>query len=109
MSVKIGCDVRFRKWSKRFLFEHKWMMEEDFYRVMDQWKDNGNIVDLPSKLSHFSGSLSLWAGYRFSELPRKIELLHKELNGLIKPTLANLNYAHIYELEHNIEKLVLQE
>lgn len=65
VSMKIGCDVSFRKGPKRILFEHKWMMEEDFNRVMDQWKDNGNIVELPSKLSHFSDSLRVWPGYLF--------------------------------------------
>lgn len=54
-----GCTVRLRKGPKRFLFEHKWMLEEDFHLIMDNWNQIHNSVDLPTKLSRFSGSLKL--------------------------------------------------
>ncbi|XP_073291073.1 uncharacterized protein [Primulina huaijiensis] len=54
-------------------------------------------------------SLRDWVGSRFSNIPRQIEALRKELNELIQPHKANLNAGRISQLEHLIEKLVLQE
>ncbi|XP_073041675.1 uncharacterized protein [Primulina eburnea] len=82
VSLKKGCEVLFKKGPKRFMFEHKCMLEEDFHQVMNQWMHNDINVDLPNALFQFSGVMKNWAGSRFSDLSRKIEFFRKELNGL---------------------------
>lgn len=57
VSLKRKCDMLFRKGPKRFMFEHKWMMEEDFPLLMEQWMHYDNITDLPNLLFQFSGVL----------------------------------------------------
>ncbi|XP_073038304.1 uncharacterized protein [Primulina eburnea] len=109
ISMKMGCEAEFRKRPSRFTFEHKWMLEEDFQSVMDQWKNNVNFMELPSKLNQFSGILKSWAGSRFSDFPRKIELLRKEINELLTPSQAKNNSVRLVFLEHELEKLLIQE
>ncbi|XP_073042054.1 uncharacterized protein [Primulina eburnea] len=84
-------------------------MEEDFHQVMNQWMHNDINVDLPTSLFQFSGVLNDWAGSRFYDLSRKIESLRKELNGLLNPIHSINNTRRIQELEHTIERLVVQE
>lgn len=54
VSLKEGCDILFRKGPKRFMFEYKWMMEDDFNLIMEKWLQHENILDLPIKLSQWS-------------------------------------------------------
>lgn len=56
-TMKLGCEFSSRKWPKRFMFEYKWMMEEDFQLIMDQWSKNEFLDDLSSNLYKFSGVL----------------------------------------------------
>lgn len=67
------------------------MLEEDFHLIMDNWNQIHNSVDLPTKLSRFSGSLKAWAGVRFVYTPRKIESLRNELNGMLNLIQASNN------------------
>lgn len=91
------------------MFEHKWMLEEDFNSVMDQWKHNEDNANLSRKVSHFSNVLKAWAGSRFSNLHGTIESLRSELNELLKPNQVKNNSDIISQLEHIIDKLVMQE
>ncbi|XP_073120983.1 uncharacterized protein [Henckelia pumila] len=102
-------DGRFSKGPRRFTFEHKWMLEEDFPLLLEHWNNGGLPGDLPAKLSTFSGILNSWADTRFSHMARKISNLHKELSYLQHSRLAKDNYSRIASLEKEIEKLVVQE
>lgn len=107
--MKLESELLFKKSPKRYMFEHKWTLQEDFNEIMTQWQLGDNMDDLPRKLSQFGGILKEWAGYRFSSIPRRIESLHKELNQFLTPNHAASNANKIFELEHTIEKLVSQE
>lgn len=85
------------------------MLEEDFNEIMMHWQLRDNMDDLPRKLSYFSGTLKEWAGDLFSNIPRRIESLRKELNQLLTPNHVASNADKIVDLEHTIEKLVSQE
>lgn len=108
VSLHSGCDLQFRLSPKRFMFENKWLAEEDFDSIMEQWQMNSNIDGLTGKLSRFSGILKSWASGRFTRLPQKIASLRSELNVLLSGSNAQNNIAQICSLEHEIEKLVLQ-
>lgn len=56
----------------------------------------------------FFGSYS-WAGSSFSDLHRKIQSLRKDLYGLLHSNFSKDNFTIITNLEHEIEKLVVQE
>lgn len=51
------------KYSKRFTFEHKWIMEEYFFEyIKKSWADGIDQVSIPARLSQCSGDLKVWAG-----------------------------------------------
>lgn len=85
------------------------MLGEDFNSVKDQWKHNEDNANLSRKVSHFSNVLKAWAGSRFSNLHGTVESLRSELNELLKPNQAKNNSNIISQLEHIIDKLVMQE
>lgn len=58
---------------KRFTFEHKWFMEEDFSNyIKTSWDDSNGAGDLLARLSMCSGAVKMWAGSRFDQLARKL-------------------------------------
>lgn len=62
--------------SKRFTFEHKWLLEEDFSDFFKKsWEKMNGIGSLSEKLSQCSKVLRGWAGTRFNQLGKKIQIL----------------------------------
>lgn len=75
------------------------MLEDDFSSVIEQCKVCGLHVDLPNKLLQFSGVLKSWAGSRFLDLPKKIQVLRAELQDLLhssKDIEAVLSHQHMW-------------
>lgn len=105
LSMNPLCDVQFRNGPKRFAFEQKWIVENDFSSVIEQWKVCGLHVDLPNKLLQFSGVLKSWVGSRFSEFPKKIQVLRANLQGLLHSSKVKNNFTRINIVEHEIESL----
>lgn len=97
-----------KKGPYRFTFEHKWLLEEDFSSVIAQWNFSGEFGYLPDKLSHLSSILRDWARSRFSNVPRQIAYMRRELNRLNHSASLHRYRSRISELEFNIEKLELQ-
>lgn len=102
--------MRFSQSSKRFTFEHKWLMEDDFSDIIQQsWEGNREIPSLPIKLERCTGNIKRWAGNRFNQLGKKISTLRKELDYLLHSSNAKDNCARIQVVEQEIEKLSAQE
>lgn len=88
---------------KRFIFEHKWMIEEDFSAFFKHgWENLSGYGNLPEKLQRCSGVLKEWAGFRFNKLGKKINLLRLERDKL-------LSYRNMVDSSTQIKNLELQD
>ncbi|XP_073121193.1 uncharacterized protein [Henckelia pumila] len=95
-----------QKRSKRFFFEHKWYLEQDFTPFLKQcWQASSHLGDMPTILEVCKKDLQVWAGTRFNNLGKRISKLRKTLNHLQKSHVFGYNVPRILELEKEIEKL----
>lgn len=63
------CNINFTKFPRRFTFEHKWLLEDDFADYFQRrWEGLEVSGSLPTKLLHCRSDLSDWAGNRFNQL-----------------------------------------
>ncbi|XP_075485270.1 uncharacterized protein LOC142524991 [Primulina tabacum] len=61
---------------RRFTFEHKWLLDEDFEGYFShKWAALRSNISLPDSLRCCSSDLKMWAGNRFDHLRRKIKNL----------------------------------
>lgn len=99
-----------QKSSKRLYFEHKWFLDKEFPSFLYQsWQDSGVLNDLPSKLKSCQAKLKSWAGQKFDHFRRKLVSLRRSLNQLLNSNDVVHNFQRIVELEHDIDRLSLQE
>lgn len=90
------------KTSRRFTFEHKWLLEDDFADFLKQtWDGTSEYPSLSAKLSLYSGKLRGWA--------KKINNLRKELDRLLCSQKAKDNHNRIAAVEREIEILSEKE
>lgn len=98
------------KFPKRFTFEHKWVLENDFTDFFKlSWEGLRYYENLPEKLLKCSRDLKSWAGNRFQRLGQKISMLRRERDRLLSSFHDRDNYNQIQNIEHEIEKLSDQE
>lgn len=82
-----------RSYTPKFTFEHKWVIEEDFEKIIeDGWGRLNSDWKLSEKLDHLAKTLSEWAKNKLGSLPKEIkrdkEELNKNLNEERKPFKA---------------------
>ncbi|XP_075499819.1 uncharacterized protein LOC142538372 [Primulina tabacum] len=95
---------------KRFNFEHKWFLEEDFTTIVtNNWEGSQGDYSLPQRLYRCSRTLTSWAGTKFDHIGRTLRELHKELDSLITSDHIQNNHDRIDEMERRIERLSDQE
>lgn len=83
---------------------------EEFQSFLYQsWQDSGVLNDLPSKLKSCQAKLKSWAGKKFDHLCRKLVSLRRSLNHILNSNEVVHNFQRIVELEHDIDRLSLQE
>lgn len=110
LCLQLDHSQKFLRKPKRFIFEHKWLLEEEFNTVFNQlWKEHRDHKSFPQWLLRCSQDLSSWAGNRFNHLGRNISAARKELDRLMSSHLIKNNLLRIKELEKQIEKLSDQE
>lgn len=97
------------KYPKRFYFEQKWMLEDDFADCVEQGWSESVLLNLPDQLSACSHVMKRWAGQRFNKLGKQIYHLRNEMEYLWTLTPIKDNLARILRLEKKLEKLNEQE
>lgn len=70
--LRKSCNSNFTKSPKRFTFEHKWLLEDDFADCFQRsWEGLEVSGSLATKLLLCRSDLSDWAGDRFNQLGKK--------------------------------------
>lgn len=95
---------------KRFMFEHKWYLEEDFEAVVvKKWNSMPEKDQLHTKLERLATHLTDWAKEKLGCLPREIKETKLELNKLLNMEGNPYMAEKISSLQTKLEKLLSQE
>lgn len=99
-----------RKSAKRFYFEHKWFLDENFSHFLHHcWNSGGRSLEIPEKLRYCQREITNCAGNCFDNLAKKISCLRGKLNKLLHSNLVWDNFDRISDLEQEIERLSNKE
>lgn len=110
LKVKKSSAGDLKRYKRRFTFEHKWLIDEEFMEFFKQnWADVQRNQSLQTTLSQCNINLSKWAGNRFDNLGKKIKDLRHELSIIMRSHVIKKNLPRIRLLEREIEKLSEQE
>lgn len=103
INLKKSCNGNFAESPKRFPFEHKWLLEDEFADYFQRsWEGLEVSGSLPTKILHCRSDLTGWAGDRFNHLGKKIKHLRNQLSYLMSNLRAKDNYDQIHQLKKDI-------
>lgn len=74
--------VRNESIKKNFMFENKWLMEENFLKTMRCWEQTKNNSNFPAKLVQCGNLISNWAKEEVGNTKSKIDALSKDIESL---------------------------
>lgn len=113
-AVKVQLNLQ--KWvrktptTKRFMFENKWLVEEDFSKVASKaWEQSKNANDLPDGLETCGKIISNQANTEVGNTKRKIEQLSREIEEEYLNEENEGPTETITNKERLLEKLMTQE
>lgn len=99
-----------KKHIKRFFFEQKWLMEENFSDTIKSLR-NQTPADkmLHIKMDNLALHLMKWANENMGTIPKNIKKARKNLNRLLNSESNEYRAQEITSLENKLEKLLNQE
>lgn len=94
----------------RFMFENKWLVEDDFLDVVSKaWNGDDPTANLPSRIQECSTSMQLWAKEKVGSTGRRIMETWKKLNTALDNIENDGIMEEVRTLEAELEKLETQE
>lgn len=112
----VKLQLNFQKWVrkkstiKRFCFENKWLVEENYHKiVMSAWENSRHTIDLPSRLQLCGEEISKWANDVVGNTKRRIDQLSKEIELDLLNEEDDDNSETTLNKGRLLEKLLLQE
>lgn len=95
---------------RRFTFEHKWILEENFADlVWSLWISSPDGVSFTTKLDILASSLTECARDKVGVLTKEIKITRECLNKILNDERKPYNAEVISNMESHLEKLLDQE
>lgn len=93
-----------------FMFEHKWILEEDYADIVkNSWNDSQSGGNPSSKLNMMAHKLKSWAKDGIGSLQTKIKKTRAQIYNLESSNAGLLQTKTIENLKANLEKLSYKE
>lgn len=93
-----------------FMFEIKWLVEDDFMEVVEEsWNSGNQDLNFISRIKNYSSALHPWLKVKVGSTRKRIKKTRAKLNSALDRAEHEWDKDEVHAIEVELEKLETQE